>query len=84
MFADDLRTSITAFHLHSDQTIPSTRQTAKRIPEAVKADGLVEINRRVGLGAIEPISEPTEWVSGVVMERKKRSAPAMPRLVLSQ
>ena len=60
VFVDELGKLVTAVHVDTDQANPSTGQSARIIPEALKADFLVELNRLASLGAIQRISEPTE------------------------
>ena len=44
--------------------------SSRKVPIALKAEVKEELNRMIRLDVIEPVTEPTDWVSQIVVARK--------------
>ena len=63
---------VTTLQLKPD-TVPAVMSN-RRIPVAVRLELQEELNRLTRLGIIEPVKKPTQWVSQLVLTRKKNGA----------
>ena len=57
-------------HIVLDPTVPSVIDTSRNVPHKLGEELKQELNRMTELGVIEPVSEPTDWVSSLVIARK--------------
>ena len=57
-------------HLQTDSSVEPVVMPPRRVPIAVKEKLKKELDRLQGIGVIEPVSEPTDWVSGLVAVEK--------------
>ena len=53
-----------------DSTKEPIRVPPRRLPLALQDEVKEELERLVDIGVITPIDEPSDWVSGMVVERK--------------
>ena len=58
------------FHIILDPAVTPVVHAPRRCPIHIKDDVRNEINQMVGLGVIEKVEEPTDWVSSIVYSRK--------------
>ena len=58
------------YHIVSDPTIPTVIDTSCIVLHKLRKELKHELNRMTELGVIEPVSEPTDWVSSLVITRK--------------
>ena len=61
-------------HLKVDDTVHPVIMPARRIPVAIRPKLKAELQRMEKLGVITPISEPTTWVSQLVITQKRSGA----------
>lgn len=59
-------------HLNTDPSAKPVVMPARRIPIAIQLKLREELTRLQSLGVIEPVDEPTPWVSQVVETLKKK------------
>ena len=71
VFSEGLGCIAELVHLDVDGSIQSTKQAARRLPLALQEDVKSELDRLETIGVIAKVSRPTEWVSALVVERKK-------------
>ena len=71
VFSEELGCIAESVHLDVDGSIQSTKQAARRLPLALQEDVKSELDRLETIGVIAKVSRPTEWVSALVVERKK-------------
>ena len=57
-------------HLEVDLTVPPTVCPSRRVPFAVKPKLKAELQRLTDLNVLEPVDEPTDWVSNMVVATK--------------
>ena len=57
-------------HIRTNPDIPPVIHSARRIPIALRERLSTELQRMVKMGVIEPVTEPTEWVSQLVVAEK--------------
>ena len=53
-----------------DKTVPSVKLPCRRWPNPVKEKVRVEIERLEGLGVVEKVTQPTDWISSLVVTMK--------------
>ena len=58
------------YHIVLDPTVPPVIDTSRNVPHKLREEPKQELNRMTELGVIEPVSEPTDWVSSLVIARK--------------
>ena len=56
--------------IQTDETVRPVQLPARSVPEAVKMDVKAELDKLVKDGIISTVSEPTEWVSAMVVVKK--------------
>ena len=61
-------------HLTVDESVKPVVMPARRVPVAIRDKLKAELDRMVELKIIEPVSEPTPWVSQMVTTEKKSGA----------
>ena len=71
VFSDCLGCIAESVHLEIDESVPPTKLAARRLPLAVRDDVKAELDRLEEMGVITQMSKPTEWISALVVERKK-------------
>ena len=57
-------------HIQTDKTKPPVQLATRSVPEALKKEVKAELDRMEREGIVEPVSEPTEWISGMVAVQK--------------
>ncbi|XP_071842713.1 uncharacterized protein [Apostichopus japonicus] len=58
------------YHIVVDKSFPPVVHVPRRCPIQIKDDIKKELDDMVSMGVIEPITEPTDWVSSIVYCRK--------------
>ena len=58
------------YHIVSDPAIPTVIDTSCIVPHELREELKQELSRMTELGVIEPVPEPTDWVSSLVITRK--------------
>ena len=71
VFSDCLGCIAESVHLEIDESVPPTKLAARRLPLAVRDDVKAELDRLEEIGVITQMSKPTDWISALVVERKK-------------
>ena len=71
VFADELGTLPGTVHLETNPNITPHTSPDRRVPVAIKPKLQDELDRLVQKNVIEPVSEPTNWVSGLALVVKK-------------
>ncbi len=54
------------YHITVDPTVKPTIDPARRVPVALRVKVKEELDRMQQIGVIEPVEQPTEWVSSMV------------------
>ena len=57
-------------HIHIDESAPPVQLPTRSVPEALKKEVRAELDRMERDGIITPVTEPSEWISGMVAVRK--------------
>ena len=70
-FQGDLGNLPVVYKMRLDPNATPVVRPPRRIPLAMEDSVKAELDRMVRIGAITPVSEPTEWVSQMVAARKK-------------
>ena len=70
LFQGDLGNIPVVYKMRLDANVTPVIGPSRRIPLAMESVKR-ELNRMVTIGAITPVSEPTEWVSQMVAAKKK-------------
>ena len=60
-----------AVTIQLDPSVPAVQHAPRRVPVALREQLKSELNELVSDGIIAPTSEPTEWISSLVVVRKK-------------
>lgn len=71
VFSDELGSLPGMVHLETNPSITPHISPARRVPVAIKPKLEAELQRLVEKDVIEPVSEPTNWVSGLALVVKK-------------
>ena len=71
LFQGDLGNIPVVYKMRLDANVTPVVRPSRRIPLAMEESVKAELDRMVKIGAITPVSEPTEWVSQMVAARKK-------------
>ena len=58
------------YHIVLDPTAPPVINTSGNVPRKLREELKQELNCMIESGVIEPVSEPTVWVSSLVVARK--------------
>ena len=53
-----------------DEKVPPVVHSSRKVPFALKEEVKEELNRMIRLDVIEPVTEPTDWVSQIAVARK--------------
>ena len=61
-------------HLEVDPDVTPVITPVRRVPIALKESLKQELDRYVNMGILEPVEEPTTWVSGIAVAKKKSGA----------
>ena len=62
------------YHIQIDKNIKPVIHAPRKVPVAIRDTLRDELTRMVGDGIIEPVNEPTPWVSSMVVATKKNGA----------
>ena len=73
LFTDDVGTLPITYKITQDPEAQPVVRPARRLPVAMREKVKAELDRRISLGVITPVSEPSEWVSAMVATHKKNS-----------
>ena len=71
LFQGDLGNIPVVYKMRLDANVTPVIRPSRRIPLAMEESVKRELDRMVKIGAITPVSEPTEWVSQMVAAKKK-------------
>ena len=71
LFQSDLGNIPVVYKMKLDANVTPVTRPSRRIPLAMEESVKRELDRMVKIGAITPVSEPTEWVSRMVAAKKK-------------
>lgn len=74
MFSKQLGTLPGTVNLQVDENAKVTITPARRVPTALKKQQKEQLHRLEKLGVLAKVDEPTAWVSGVVIAKKKSGA----------
>ena len=55
------------YHIRVDPTVKPVIDPARRVPVALRVKVKEELDRMQQIGVIEPVEQPTEWVSSICM-----------------
>jgi hypothetical protein len=58
------------YHINVDKTVPPVVHAPRRCPIHIKDEILSELDEMVKLEVIEPVTEPTDWVSSITSAKK--------------
>ena len=61
-------------HLDVERSVKPGQMPVRRIPVAIKGKLKAELDRLEKLGVLERIDEPTEWVSTLVIVKKRNGS----------
>ena len=67
---DEIGTLPRVHHIVIDKSVPPVVHAARKIPFALKDKLKEELDRMIRMNIIEPVTEPTEWVSQLVIVEK--------------
>ncbi len=73
LFGDDLGRLPVRYKMTLDESVPPVVRPPRRVPKPMEEAVKTELHRMTKLGVITPISEPTDWVSSMVAQRKKNT-----------
>ena len=62
------------YHIQVDATVPPVVHAPRKVPVALRETVKTELTRMVADGIIAPVTEPTKWVSSMVVARKKNGS----------
>ncbi|KAL1279192.1 hypothetical protein QQF64_025865 [Cirrhinus molitorella] len=71
LFTDELGELPITYSMTIDPSVQPVVRPAHRIPLAMQGRVKAELDRMQSLGVIAPVSEPTDWVSSMVVTHKK-------------
>jgi hypothetical protein len=71
VFGKDLGILPGEVHLKVDATVMPEISASRRVPVALKPTLKIELEKMAEQGVIEPVDEPTDWVSSMVVAVKK-------------
>jgi len=71
VFNDELRKLPVMYSMTMDSNTQPVVRPAHRIPVAMQDRVKAELNRMQSIGVITPVTEPTDWVSSMVVAHKK-------------
>ena len=58
------------YHIVTDPSVPPVIHAPRKCPIHIKDDIKKELDEMISLGVIEPVTEPTDWVSSVAYSQK--------------
>ena len=59
------------YHMQIDGSVAPVVHPPRKVPFALKERLKAEVDRMETIGAIKNVTEPTEWVSSIVITEKK-------------
>lgn len=73
LFKDEIGKLPLTYSMRLNPAVHRVVKPAHKIPEAMQSRVEAELGRMVNMGVLNPVSEPTEWVSSMVATHKKNS-----------
>ena len=65
IFGTDLGKLFVEYHMKLDPQVKPVIRPPRRIPVSMQEKVKAELERMVNIGVIEPVTEPTSWVSSL-------------------
>ena len=69
MFEDKLGKLEDPVHLEVDPTVPAVKMAVRKFSVTLKKELKNELDRLEGMGVLDIVTIPTDWVSSLVVER---------------
>lgn len=73
LFSDEVGNLPVTYSMKVDPNVTPVVNPPRRVPAAMQKRVKLELERMQALGVIEPVDEPTEWVSNMVATHKKET-----------